>query len=541
MSKASEAIASLDKAAWGAVEAAQRLSILEEIQLNIYNAMDELGAAEAKMKNERLGGEEMYTADDCKITTVVPISNNVNGAIDLYKALKAGKPFTPAAGKPVKVSGDNDLWDVPVCPNTAKEMVFYATRKDKLRVKGEPKQVGPYDKPTKLVAILGAGNYSSAVEVVKAIFFDNCVAVHKPHPLNAQVDEVWARIFKPLVAAKALAFCTHDQGPSITTDARVDVIYFTGGVETAKAIMKGTKAPLICESGGVNPTLVVPGEWTDAQLTHHAQQLVTAGKINGGHVCARPQLIVTSKNWPQRDKFLEELEKAAQETTYAAGSYYPTAADVMERFAKQYPTAKRIQPENATHGKHADFLLITDDSPDGYATKNEAFCQVVAEVALDTTPDATDFLRKAVEYANKKVHGSLCAGILIDDKTRQANEDAYQTAVTDLEYGSIGVNLLPVHVFFSQYLIWGVKEEEDYGKPLVSGNGNFGNAFGFQNVQKSIFEDSFVSPLQLRATNKAAMASTISALARYSIWPSWYGLIRFLVYAVPGSMKSKDW
>ncbi|KAL7559548.1 hypothetical protein ACA910_005176 [Epithemia clementina (nom. ined.)] len=551
------AIGSLDKDAWAAVNAADRLRLLFQIRQNLYDSMDELGAAEAAMRNSRLIGSTsakdgnkdektrtMYSADNCKVTTCVAMGGHINGALDLYKAIKAGKPFAPRAGKPTKVKGKEDLWDIPVCPNTMKETFFYATRSDKLRVQGQaPIQVGPYEKKTKIIAILGAGNFSSPVEIIKALFFDNCVAVHKPHPINASIDPIWARIFAPLVKAKVLAFTTHDEGSNLVQDPRVDTIYFTGSAETAKKIMSTTQTNFVCEAGGVSPTLIVPSDrWTDSQLKHHAQQLVTAAKANGGHVCARPQLIVTSKAWPLRQQFLDEIAKAAKDTTMAVGSYYPTAAQSMETFVQKYPNAQRFQPENGSFGPSADILWIPDDQPDGYAVKHEAFCQVLAEVALDTENNADDFLKKAVEYANRQVMGSLCAGILIDNATRKKFKAAYDAAVTDLEYGMVGVNLLPVYAFFTPYLAWGVNEAKYFNKKeMESGNGNFGNVFGFENVQKSIYEDSFVSPLQLKFCNKTATSSTIAALARYAVWPSWYGLLRFFAIALPGSLRGKDW
>ena len=175
-------------------------------------------------------------------------------------------------------------------------------------------------------------------------------------------------------------------------------------------------------------------------------------------------------------------------------------------------------------------------------TKHEAFTQVLAEVALETENNAGDFFAKAVPYVNQNVTGSLCVGILIPDAARKAHGEAYEQAVTDLEYGSIGTNLLPLHCFFSQYTVWGVNEQGYFSKKeLASGNGNFGNVFGFQNVQKTIIEDAFVSPLQLKLLNKQAVSDIIAAIAQYSVMPTWYNLFRFFYYAVPGSLKGKDW
>ncbi|WP_211342425.1 aldehyde dehydrogenase family protein [Litoreibacter halocynthiae] len=125
---------------------------------------------------------------------------------------------------------------------------MYADRSGRIRVKGEPKQVNPMDKPAGIIAVLGAGNYSSSLEMMKAMFFENCAVVHKPHHLNEETDAVWAKIMQPLIDHGVLSFCASDQSLDLTVDPRLSEIYFTGGTGTAQAIMSATGTPLISES-----------------------------------------------------------------------------------------------------------------------------------------------------------------------------------------------------------------------------------------------------------------------------------------------------
>ena len=55
-------------------------------------------------------------------------------------------------------------------------------------------------------------------------------------------------------------------------------------------------------------------------------------KLNGGAVCGRPQTLVTSTHWAQREEFLAALKKAIAEETPAAGTYYPGSDKVAEAF-----------------------------------------------------------------------------------------------------------------------------------------------------------------------------------------------------------------
>ena len=102
------------------------------------------------------------------------------------------------------------LHDVHVFPSSRRDRLMNQHRRDSLRVKGEPVQVNPYDKPAGIIAVLGAGNYSSSLEMVKAMFLENCAVVHKPHTLNIETDRVWAKIFAPLVDHGSLSFVERD-------------------------------------------------------------------------------------------------------------------------------------------------------------------------------------------------------------------------------------------------------------------------------------------------------------------------------------------
>ena len=117
------------------------------------------------MKND-LMGEEIFRVPESMISTAVPVANTLSACIHLYESI----------------------------------------------VKGEPKQVNPMDKPAGVIAVSGAGNYSSSLEMVKAMFLENCAVIHKPHKLNEATDRVWEKNFQPLVDAKAIAFCDADQG-----------------------------------------------------------------------------------------------------------------------------------------------------------------------------------------------------------------------------------------------------------------------------------------------------------------------------------------
>ena len=530
---AKEAIDRLDPQKWASTGPAERLALLHSVRDRLGLFAEELAAADTKMKNG-LMGEEVFDDDTSMMGTVVPLANTVSACIDLYEFLENGKMPEPIRITPV---GD-DRFDIHVFPQQKKDKLMYADRKDVLRVKGEPRQVSPYDKPSGIIAVLGAGNYSSSLEMVKALFLENCAVVHKPHHLNEDTDAVWEKIMQPLVDTNALTFCSADQSRIVTQDERLSKIYFTGGTGTAKAIMAATDTPLISECGGNNPCIIVPGDrpWSDKEIAHQAVQIATIGKLNGGAVCGRVQTVVTSRNWPQRDAFLDALRRAIEVETPAAGTYYPGSDEVSAGFKKAYPSAEVYQPEGGRYTS-GEFVLIPDAGDDGYAVHNEAFCQILSEVALDTPAEAEAFLPAAVSFANDRLLGTLGCAILIDEDTRKAHEDALQQAVTDLDYGGIAVNTMPPFIFLNPYLTWGGNEE---GKEFVSGVGNFGNLLGYVNVEKSIIYAGFMSAGHMMITNKQTSRTMFRDMSRYSAAPTWGNLGRMMVGAIVGGLRKKD-
>ena len=160
-----------------------------------------------------------------------------------------------------------------------KDKLAAGHQKGYLHVNGEPKQVNPLDKPAGIIAVSGAGNYSSSIEMAMALFLENKAVIHKPHRLNEESDKIWEKIFAPLIEAKALVFIGADQSRAMSGLEGLDAIYFTGSTGVAHAIQNAAKAPLISECGGNNPCLIVPGEWTESEIVHQAIQIASAGKL----------------------------------------------------------------------------------------------------------------------------------------------------------------------------------------------------------------------------------------------------------------------
>jgi acyl-CoA reductase-like NAD-dependent aldehyde dehydrogenase len=114
------------------------------------------------------------------------------------------------------------------------------------------------------------------------------------------------------------------QGRAMTSNPKIDEIVLTGSIRMYNKIVWGSmekeqeknkaantpviKIPVCAKLGSVNPWIVPPGKgWrTEALIDNHAQHLVFAKMMNNGHICTSPQVLINTKNWSKRKKFLIE-------------------------------------------------------------------------------------------------------------------------------------------------------------------------------------------------------------------------------------------
>ncbi|MBD0405305.1 aldehyde dehydrogenase family protein [Flammeovirga sp. EKP202] len=528
---AQDAYNSLDPQKWKDTSIFERLALLEQVQHNLKKYAVELGEVDANMKNDLLE-ESITSIAEGMGTTVMPMANTLMGIHKLYESLVVGEMQSPLSVKEI----DQDLFEVEVFPIYSKDKLAAAKQKGYLHIEGTPKQTNPMDKPPGVIAVSGAGNYSSSIEMAMALFLENKVVLHKPHQLNEATDAIWEKIFAPLIEAKAVAFCDASQGREMSALEGLHSIYFTGSTGVAHAIQNAASAPLVSECGGNNPCIIVPGQWSDKDIKRQAIQLASVGKLNGGAVCGRPQTIVTSKDWAQREQFLDELRKALSEETFACGSHYPGVDKTKEAFLENQSTAEVLTPEHGVHNK-SDFVLIPNISEDDFAVTNEAFCQIYSEIPLDVSTDTDEFLTKATDFCNNKLLGSLGCMILVDNDTMKANEARVHQAVRELNYGGIAVNDVPPNIWLNAYLTWGGCGEttEDF----VSGVGNFGNALNFDNIKKSVILNDFNST-SFELTNRKRVEHLLENASYFSIDQSWGHFAKLAGQMVMDNFKRKD-
>ena len=116
----------------------------------------------------------------------------------------------------------------------------------------------------------------------------------------------------PAGVANLILGAGSEVGTPLTSDPRVDLISFTGGLATGRAIMASaarTVKKVALELGGKNPNII----FADADIDAAIDNAVTAGFLHSGQVCsAGTRLLVEASI---HDRVVDELVRRADEIT----------------------------------------------------------------------------------------------------------------------------------------------------------------------------------------------------------------------------------
>ena len=360
-------------------------------------------------------------------------------------------------------------------------------------------QLSP-DSPGGVALVLGAGNVTSipVLDVLYELLAANRVVLLKVNPTQDTLVPVFERALAPLIDAGFLRIVrgAGEVGAFLTRHPAFAHVHITGSAATFDAIVWGTEAdaaarraagepalptPITAELGGVSPIIVVPGPWTDADLRFQAEHIATMRLQNSGHNCIAGQVVILSRDWPQREAFLTALRTAYREAPERP-VWYPHAAERMRSAEAAYP--------DAAHLAHDTRLLVEvtpADDPHPLET-TEYFAPVLGIVEL--AGGGHEFLDAAIAHANERLTGTLGANILIDPVTERALGTDLDRAVADLRYGGIAINAWTGVLFATPILPWGAFPGGTLAQ-VGSGIGVVHNTLLLDAVERSVLRGPF--------------------------------------------------
>lgn len=390
--------------------------------------------------------------------------------------------------------------------------------------------------------VLGAGNVSAIpiVDALDRIFAARHPVLLKMNPVNDYLGPIFERAFAPLVQRGLLriVYGGGDVGAYLVHHPDISDVHVTGSDKTYEAIVFGTGAdgaarkaagqpsvdkPVTGELGNVSPVIVVPGPWSDKDISFQAENIASMLTNNAGFNCIAVRAVVTPAGWSGRRALLDALRDLLRRAP-ARHAYYPGAAERWGRFVAAHPEAER-------YGNEANgclpWTLIPNLDPDAeeeIAFNTESFNSVFAEVALPAA-STVEYLQAAVRFCNERLWGSLGASLIVHPKSlaEPGVSAAVDEAIADLRYGTVAVNHWSALGFTLGAAPWGAYP----GHPITdiqSGVGFVHNSFLLDDadIEKTVLRGPFRMPMKPSwfVTNRAA-AVVGERFARMSTEPSW--------------------
>ncbi|GAA2428164.1 aldehyde dehydrogenase family protein [Mycolicibacterium llatzerense] len=383
--------------------------------------------------------------------------------------------------------------------------------------------------------VLGAGNISSIgpLDVLYELIAHNRASVLKLNPTFSTLSDVYAAAFGPLFDAGLLRIINGgpEIGAYLTGHPGIRHVHITGAQRTHDLIVWGTESdkpstpkldkPITSELGGVSPIIVVPGRWSAADLKFQAEHVATQRLHNAGHNCIAGQALILSADWDQKDQFLAALRDVLTSLP-ARPAWYPGSGAKLDAATGRYPAAERI-------GDRVLIEVTPDTAQDLFTT--EYFAPVLGYTSLPGT--GAEFFGNAVEFANNSLYGTLGASIIVAPGDRRAMGAAFDDALAQLHYGTIGVNVWSAIGFLVPGLSWGAYPGNTLDN-VGSGIGIVHNAHLLDNIERSVIYGPFrpfprsvlggelaLSPKpSWFVTNKTA-ARVSELLTKFSAQPSW--------------------
>ncbi|MFF8375828.1 aldehyde dehydrogenase family protein [Streptomyces sp. NPDC015661] len=547
------------EAAWAACGRAERRELLERMHAATAEHAEAWVRAAVAYKrlpeDSPLIGEEWITGPYPVLTSLGALAASI-GSLEEGSSPVDGFSFGRAPGGRVSVRVlPHGIWDQLLLNGFSAEVWMPpGVTKETVRRRAGLAQLHPAD--TKGVGVvLGAGNITSipVLDVLYELYANNRVVALKLNPVTDGLLDVFGRVLGPLIDLGAVRILTGgaDVGSYLVHHPKVGHVHMTGSAATHDAIVFGTgregadrkKAgtplldkPVTSELGGVSPTIVLPGRWSEADLRYQAEHVATQKLHNGGYNCVASQVVVVSSDWAQKDRFLAHL-RAALSDAPVRPAYYPGSDDRVATALESYPGAENIG---------AGRVLIKDVDPahPGPALASEYFGPVLA--VLELPGDARRFLAEAVRTANEEFAGTLGVNLIAHPGTVSALGPALDEAIAELRYGTVALNAWTGVGYLTATATWGAYPGHTLDD-VQSGIGVVHNALLLDGPERTVVRGPFhpaprallhgrttLSPKPPWFVTHRTAATTGRLLADFAAEPRWTALPKIFASALRG-------
>ena len=488
---------------WARSSVADRITVLLEIKdalLTVSEAWAETAARKKLIpEGSPLAGEEW-------ISGPYAVMGGCNGLIHTLQAMQ-GKAFLASLKKRTTASGQlavkvcpDSIWDRLLLSGVTAEVWMQdgVTADNLAQHTASAYDIPEADRDGKVSVVLGAGNIAAIapLDCFQKLFLEHQTVVLKLNPVNDYLYDVLSVALRPLIDRNALRIVKGDgaAGAYLCTHPDVDELHITGAGSTHDLIVWGQGAEgeaakkagkpsntrrITSELGAVCPTIVVPGPWTDADIAFQGEHIATQKLHNSGFNCIACQVLVMPKTWDKSNALMASVENAIQTSTRLP--YYPMAENRMEEFSGHADNVISMKRGKAPAVVRNEIR----DGEDAWFEHNEVFAPAMSTYQIDET-DPETYLRKAIAYANDRLHGTLGGNILIHPKTiRAIGKKKFEEIVSEFRYGCIGINAWTGVGFLLTQTPWGAFPGHTLDD-VQSGIGFVHNTFMFDKPERTI-------------------------------------------------------
>jgi len=497
------------KDSWARASTQERVAILAEIKDELLKVAESWALTAARKKqipaDSPLAGEEWISGPYALMSGCNAFIQTLSQMED--KAFLRRLPVRELANGRIAVTVvPNSIWDRLLLSGVKAEVWMQAgVTKDNLAAN----TASAYDVPAaarqgKVALVLGAGNIAAIapLDCFHKLFAEHQVTILKMNPVNDYLVDVLQIALKPLIARGALRIVRGgaDVGEYLCNHPGVDEIHITGAEASHDIIVWGpgeegrrnkrAGAPrnnrrITSELGAVCPTIVVPGPWSDADLSFQAEQIATQKLHNSGFNCIACQMLVVSESWQGTAPLLQKVAQTLKAAPPRA-AYYPGAQKRMADFASHSLGATNFVRDQAP----ACLVTPLANGDDAWFETNEVFAPAMSVRRIDEL-DSEAFLRKAIGYANERLRGTLGANILIHPSTiGKIGRRKFEEIIAELRYGCIAVNAWAGLGFLLVQTPWGAFPGHTLDD-VQSGIGAVHNTFMFDKPERTVVEAPF--------------------------------------------------
>ena len=289
-----------------------------------------------------------------------------------------------------------------------------------------------------VAVVLGAGNVTglSAADAISQVFDHGRAVLLKLHPLHEPLIGVFRQALGPLVEAGLLDVVAG--GPAVVAEAvgcsRVTQVHLTGGRATYDRLReglasRGLNVPISCELGNVTPWFVVPGRYSDFEISRQADAIAGSIINNTSFNCIATKLVVTCRGWEGREKLLAAIQSRL-DASPRRPAWFPGSAAGYEQL-----TGERLPDDGCLPWT---FRTGVDPVAGRHWLDREWFFPAVAEIPLQTD-SVEQFCGEALELA-RSLPGTLAANVSLPKLPDPRDRQRAELLVEHLGFGVVSVN-----------------------------------------------------------------------------------------------------